>query len=40
MNHQTRSKYDLLDFISREPSVEEAFLAQYGPELQVAGSKP
>jgi ABC-2 type transport system ATP-binding protein len=24
------SKYDLLDFVSREPSLEETFLAQYG----------
>jgi ABC-2 type transport system ATP-binding protein len=25
------ARYDLLDFVSREPSLEEAFLAQYGP---------
>ena len=29
--------YDLLDFISREPSLEETFLAQYGkPAVEVA----
>jgi ABC-2 type transport system ATP-binding protein len=29
---QTAAKYELLDFISREPSLEETFLAQYGQE--------
>jgi hypothetical protein len=24
------SRYELLDFVSREPSLEETFLAQYG----------
>jgi ABC-2 type transport system ATP-binding protein len=24
------AKYELLDFVSREPSLEETFLAQYG----------
>ena len=24
------AQYDLLDFVSREPSLEETFLAQYG----------
>jgi hypothetical protein len=24
------AKYDLADFISREPSLEETFLAEYG----------
>jgi ABC-2 type transport system ATP-binding protein len=27
---QAAARYDLLDFISREPSLEETFLAQYG----------
>jgi ABC-2 type transport system ATP-binding protein len=27
---QTAAKYELLDFVSREPSLEETFLAQYG----------
>jgi len=31
------SRYELLDFVSREPSLEETFLAQYGPEaVEVA----
>jgi ABC-2 type transport system ATP-binding protein len=29
---QTAAKYELLDFVSREPSLEETFLAQYGRE--------
>jgi ABC-2 type transport system ATP-binding protein len=29
---QAAAKYDLLDFVSREPSLEETFLAQYGRE--------
>ena len=29
---QTAARYDLLDFVSREPTLEETFLAQYGPE--------
>ena len=29
---QAAARYDLLDFISREPSLEETFLAQYGQE--------
>jgi hypothetical protein len=24
------ARYELLDFVSREPSLEETFLAQYG----------
>jgi hypothetical protein len=27
---RTAAKYDLADFISREPSLEETFLAEYG----------
>ncbi len=30
--------YELLDFVSREPSLEETFLAQYGREAVEAGS--
>ncbi len=29
---QAAAKYELLDFVSREPSLEETFLAQYGQE--------
>ncbi len=29
---QAAARYDLLDFVSREPSLEETFLAQYGQE--------
>jgi ABC-2 type transport system ATP-binding protein len=28
------ARYDLLDFVSREPSLEETFLAQYGQEAE------
>jgi hypothetical protein len=31
------ANHDLLDFVSREPSLEETFLAQYG-EQPVAGT--
>jgi len=32
------ARYELLDFVSREPSLEETFLAQYGREaVEVAG---
>jgi ABC-2 type transport system ATP-binding protein len=34
---QTAARYELLDFVSREPSLEETFLAQYG---QGAGEAP
>jgi ABC-2 type transport system ATP-binding protein len=30
------AKYELLDFVSREPSLEETFLAMYGPEAGEA----
>jgi len=33
---QAAAKYELVDFVSREPSLEETFLAQYGSE---AGAK-
>ena len=29
---QAAARYELLDFVSREPSLEETFLAQYGHE--------
>jgi len=29
---QTAARYELLDFVSREPSLEETFLAEYGQE--------
>ena len=30
------ARYDLLDFVSREPSLEETFLAQYGADAAAA----
>ena len=27
---QTAARYELADFVSREPSLEETFLAEYG----------
>ena len=35
---QAAAHYDLLDFVSREPSLEETFLAQYGQETAEARS--
>jgi ABC-2 type transport system ATP-binding protein len=36
---QVAARYELLDFVSREPSLEETFLAQYGQEaVEVRGS--
>jgi hypothetical protein len=32
------AQFELLDFVSREPSLEETFLAQYGREAVEAGS--
>jgi ABC-2 type transport system ATP-binding protein len=32
------AQYELLDFVSREPSLEETFLAEYGREAVEAGS--
>ena len=32
------AQYELVDFVSREPSLEETFLAQYGREAVEAGS--
>jgi ABC-2 type transport system ATP-binding protein len=33
---QAAARYELLDFVSREPTLEETFLAQYGhPEAEV-----
>ena len=35
---QAASRFELLDFVSREPSLEETFLAQYGTQaVEVAG---
>ena len=33
------SKYELVDFVSREPSLEETFLAQYGRGAPAAGAR-
>ncbi len=35
---QAAARYELLDFVSREPSLEETFLAQYGREDVEVGS--
>ena len=35
---QEAAKYDLLDFVSREPSLEETFLAQYSRDTAEAAS--
>ena len=32
------AQYELLDFVSREPSLEETFLAQYGHQAVEANS--
>jgi hypothetical protein len=29
---QAAARFELLDFVSREPSLEETFLAEYGQE--------
>jgi len=34
---QAAAQYELLDFVSREPTLEETFLAQYGREAVEAG---
>jgi ABC-2 type transport system ATP-binding protein len=31
------SRFELLDFVSREPTLEETFLAQYGPDAATSG---
>ena len=31
------ARYELLDFVSREPSLEETFLAQYGHDAGRGG---
>jgi ABC-2 type transport system ATP-binding protein len=33
---QAASRHELVDFVSREPSLEETFLAEYGPQAQAA----
>jgi ABC-2 type transport system ATP-binding protein len=35
---QEAAKYDLIDFVSREPSLEETFLAQYKPDAAEVAS--
>jgi ABC-2 type transport system ATP-binding protein len=34
---QAAARYELLDFVSREPSLEETFLAEYSPEAGEGG---
>jgi ABC-2 type transport system ATP-binding protein len=34
------ARYDLLDFVSREPSLEETFLAQYGSAADASAASP
>ena len=34
---QVAARYELLDFVSREPSLEETFLAEYGHGTPPAG---
>ena len=35
---QAAARYELVDFVSREPTLEETFLAQYGREaVEVNG---
>jgi hypothetical protein len=33
------ARFDLADFVSREPSLEETFLAEYGKEAVEAGQR-
>ncbi|HEY8169826.1 MAG TPA: ABC transporter ATP-binding protein [Candidatus Limnocylindria bacterium] len=33
------ARYELADFVSREPSLEETFLAEYGPQAEVAEAR-
>ena len=35
---QAAARYELLDFVSREPTLEETFLAQYGHAAEEAGA--
>ena len=35
---QAAARYELLDFVSREPSLEETFLAQYGRDGRGGGA--
>ena len=35
---QAAARYELLDFVSREPSLEETFLAQYGQQAVEVNS--
>jgi ABC-2 type transport system ATP-binding protein len=34
---QAAARHELLDFVSREPSLEETFLAQYGRDAAEVG---
>ena len=34
------ARHELTDFVSREPSLEETFLAEYGPRPDAAGAQP
>jgi ABC-2 type transport system ATP-binding protein len=36
---QAAARYELLDFVSREPSLEESFLAEYAPEAAKEATK-
>jgi len=36
---QAAARYELLDFVSREPSLEETFLAQYGEAAPESGPR-
>ena len=36
---QAAARYELLDFVSREPSLEESFLAEYAPEAAKEAAK-
>ena len=37
---QAAARYELLDFVSREPSLEETFLAQYGEAAEAEAAEP
>jgi ABC-2 type transport system ATP-binding protein len=36
---RTAARYELADFVSREPSLEETFLAEYGHASAEAGAR-
>jgi hypothetical protein len=35
---QAAARHELLDFVSREPTLEETFLAEYGSQPESAAS--